>query len=176
MLSTSSLPGNPSKIHRISDTLFIDFCSQNDSQNEPQIIIKLSFHQDRNPPLFFSHSGAPNGAHEPRKQQYCLRKTSISTNPPFAFWSSFWHQKVSQNMPKTTLKPLNKTSRKHIQTRHQIWKKMDSKWPPKWAPKSLINRPGGHFGPHGILIDPKRTSTAPREPKRRSKAPLGHHS
>ena len=108
------LPWNPSKIHRFVTTLFIDFCSQNDSQNEAKITIKPSFNPDRNPTLFFSHFGTPNGAREPRKQQYCLRKTTISTNPPFAFWSSFWHQQVFQNMPKTILKPVKKPFRKQI--------------------------------------------------------------
>ncbi len=121
ILSDWGVPPNPFKIPRFVDTLFIDFWYQNDSQNEPKITIKPSFNPDRNPTLFFSHSGTPNGAHKPWKQQYYWSKTNISTNPPFAFWSSFWHQKVSQNMPKTILKPLNKKSRKHIQARHQSW-------------------------------------------------------
>ena len=120
ILSDYGLHWNPLKIHRIVDTMFVDCCYQNDSQNEPKITINLSFNPARNPTLFFFHFRTPNGAHKPRKQQYCLRKTTISTNPPFAVWSSFWHQKVIQNMPKTVLKPIKKSSRKHIQTRHQI--------------------------------------------------------
>ena len=34
-------------------------------KTEPQITIKLGFHQDRNPNLFFCHSDTPNGAHKP---------------------------------------------------------------------------------------------------------------
>ena len=59
------VPRNPYKIRRFFDTLFIDFCFQNDSQNDPQITIKPSFNQDRNPTLFFSQSGIPNGTHKP---------------------------------------------------------------------------------------------------------------
>ena len=77
-----------------------------------RVLIKIGI-----PLCFYSF---PNGTHKPRKLQYYLRKTHISTNPPFAFWSSFWHQQVSQHMPQTTLKPLNKSFRKHIQNRHQI--------------------------------------------------------
>ena len=119
VLSGWGLPRNPFKIHRISDTVFIVFWYQNDSQNAPKITIKPSFNPARNPTLFFSYFGTPNGAHEPRKQQYCIRKTTFFTNPPFAFWSSFWLQKVFQNMPKTILKPFHKSSRKHITNQHQ---------------------------------------------------------
>ena len=120
IISEQGLPDNPSKIHSIFNTVFIDLSSQNDFQIGPKIIIKPSFYPDRNPTLFFSHFGIPNGAPKPRKLQYYLSKTSISTNPPFAFCFSFWHPKVSQNMSNIPRKPFNKTSRKLIQNRHQI--------------------------------------------------------
>ena len=121
VLSDLGLPWNPSKFHRFFNCISIDFWTPNDSQNGFKITTKRSFNPDWNPTPFFSHFGTPNGSHKPRKHQYYSSKTTISTNLPFAFWSSFWHQKVSQNKPKTTLKPLKKPSRKHIKNQHQNW-------------------------------------------------------
>ena len=171
VLAEYGLPGNPSKINRISDTLFIDFWSQNDSQNGPKNTIKPSCNPDRNPTLFFSHFGTPNGAHKPRKQQYYLGKNKhfhksslcllIIVLAPTSF------PKHAQNHSKTTQKNIPKTYPNLTPNLIYFGLQMT----PKTSTKILHKSTWGHYGPHGTLRNPKRRSRPPRGTKRDVQGP-----
>ena len=136
---------------------------------------KPNWNLDRIPVLLFIIFGTQNGAHNRWKQLNSLCKTSISEKYPFPIRGSLGLLKSHKNSTKTTPKPLQKSSRKHIEIRHQNSLILGSKWPPNELRNPPKVDPGGAVGPHWTKEAQEGGPAPPGDPKRRSRSPPGHH-